>query len=132
MTEKEAIDFFEKAHFLREQMDMDSDINSISNILSQPFINMGLVRHYIDKINDSHPENMVLYNIMFPPQGDRVPLGNASNDSLIQHLMWKQKYLQAKRAGKTFDEFCKEMKKIFSRGMNGGLQNNGQAENGNS
>ena len=34
MTEKEAIDFFEKAHFLREQMDMDSDINSISNILS--------------------------------------------------------------------------------------------------
>ena len=83
MTEKEAIDFFEKAHFLREQMDMDSDINSISNILSQPFINMGLVRHYIDKINDSHPENMVLYNIMFPPQGDRVPLGNASNDSLI-------------------------------------------------
>ena len=118
MTEKEA--FFEKALFLHEQMDMDSDINSISNILSQPFVNMGQVRDYIDKINNSHPENMVLYNIMFPPQGDRVSLGNASDDSLIQHLIWKQKYLQAKRAGKTFDEFCKEMRKIFAGGMNGG------------
>lgn len=120
MTEKETSDFFEKALFLHEQMDMDSDINSISNILSQPFVNMGQVRYYINKINNSHPENMVLYDIMFPPQGDRVSLGNASNNSLIQHLIWKQKYLQAKRAGKIFDEFCKEMKKIFSSNMNGG------------
>ena len=131
MTEKEAMDSFEKAHFLHEQMNTENDINGISNILYQPFINMDQVRYYINKINNDHPENMALYNIMFPPQGDRVPLGSASNDSLIQHLLWKQKYLQAKRAGKTFDEYSKEIRRIFSSGTNGGVNNNGQAENGN-
>ena len=122
MTKEEAIDFFEKAHFLHEQMDMDSDIYSIGNILSQPFINMGLVRHYIDKINDNHPENMILYNAIFPPQENRVPLDSASDDSLIQHLLWKQKYLQAKRAGKTFDELYNEIRKIFSSSVEGGAK----------
>ena len=35
MTEKEAIDIFEKAHFLQEQGDMKKDIDSIRCILSQ-------------------------------------------------------------------------------------------------
>lgn len=113
MTEKEAIDLFEKAHFLKEQLDMEQDIRSISNILSQPSININQVRYYIDKINGDHPENMVLYNIMFPPRGNRVPVDCASDSSLIQHLLWKQNYLQAKRAGKTFDELCKEIRKVF-------------------
>lgn len=68
---------------------------------------------------------MVLYNIMFPPQGNCVPLDIASGDSLIQHLLWKQKYLQAKRAGKTFDELCKEMRKIFSSSAEEGGKQNG-------
>lgn len=121
MTEKEAIELFEKVHFLNEQISMGQDVNNISSILSQPFINMNHVRDYIDKINREHPENMVLYNIMFPPQGNRVPLDSASNDSLIQHLLWKQKYLQVKKAGKTFDEFCKTMKNIAQGQQSGGL-----------
>ena len=131
MTEKEAIELFEKTHFLQEQIRMETDINGISNTLSQTFINMNQVRYYIDKINNEHKENMILYNIIFPPRGDRVPLESASNDSLIQHLLWKQQFLQAKRAGKTFEELCKTIRKMFSSSVAGGAQNNGQAENGN-
>lgn len=107
MTEKEAIELFEKVHSLQEQISMETDINGISNTIFQPFINMAQVRYYIDKINNEHKENMILYNIMFPSRGDRVPLESASDDGLIQHLLWKQQFLQAKRARKTFDELCK-------------------------
>lgn len=127
MTEKEAIELFEKAHFLYEQISMEQDIDSISRVLSQPFIDIYQVRHYIDKINNDHPENMLLYNIIFPAHGDRVPLSCASNDSLIQHLFWKQQFLLAKRAGKTFAELYKEVRKMFLSSPAGRIQDNGQA-----
>ena len=111
MTEREAINLFEKAHTLQEQWKLENDIQDISNILNQKPILMYQVREKIDKVNKEHPENIVLFNMIFPPQGNRVPLDNAPDQSLINDLAWKQIYLQAKKAGKLFDEFCKEIRK---------------------
>lgn len=110
MTEKEAIDLFEKVHTLQEQWKLENDIKDISNILNQWPIQMYRVREKIDKVNTEHPENTVLFNLIFPPQGNRVSLANAPDWSLIDDLAWKQIYLQAKKVGKLFDEFCKEMR----------------------
>ena len=49
MTEKEAIELFEKAHFLQEQISMETDINGISNTLSLQFyllIQLPLLLHF--------------------------------------------------------------------------------------
>lgn len=67
MTEKEAIELFEKAHFLQEQMDMQKDIDDIATILSQNPISMELVEAEIRKINTKHPEKIILNHIIFPP-----------------------------------------------------------------
>lgn len=110
MTEKDAIGLFEKAHTLQEQWKLENDIQDIRNILNQRPIQMCQVREKIDKVNTEHPENIVLFNFVFPPQGNRVSLDNAPDQSLINDLTWKQIYLQAKKAGKLFGEFCKEMR----------------------
>lgn len=111
MTEKEAIDVFEKAHTLKEQLELENDIQDISDILNQRPIKMYQVRAKIEKINEKHSENIVLFNLIFPPRGNRVSLANASDQSLIDDLAWKQIYLQAKKSGKLFDEFYKEIRK---------------------
>lgn len=114
MTEKEAIDIFEKAHFLHDQNDIKKDIDNIRCVLSQnPIpIDMCQIRTQIDIVNRKHPENVALFNLLFPPQGNRVSLASASDDNLISDLMWKLDYLQAKQRGKAFDEFCKTMRNI--------------------
>lgn len=111
MTEKEAIELFEKVHTIQEQWKLKSDIQDISNILNQRPVNMYQVRVKIEKVNEEHPENVPLFNLIFPPRGNRVSLANASDQSLIGDLTWKRIYLQAKKDGKLFDEFCKEMRK---------------------
>jgi len=111
MTEKEAIELFEKTHTLQEQWKMGNDIQDISNILSQRPINMYQIKAKIKKVNDEHPENTVLFNLIFPPQGKRVSLIDASAQNLIDDLTWKQDFLQMKKNGKLFDELCKEKRK---------------------
>lgn len=113
MTEKEAIEIFEKVHTPQEQWKMENDIHDISNILIQKPINMYQVRTKIQKVNYEHSENIILYNLIFPPQGNRVSLANASDQSLVNDLVWKRTYLQAKKIGKAFEEFYKDMRKNF-------------------
>lgn len=122
MTEREAIDIFEKAHFLHGQNDIKKDIDNICYILSQYPINMYQVRKQIDTVNEKHSENVILFNLIFPPQGNRVPLVSASDESLISDLRWKLDYLQAKKKGKTFEEFCKTMRSISKEKGDGGLK----------
>jgi len=111
MTEKDAVEIFKKAHSLREQLDMENDIGYIGIILSQNSIDIYQVRAKIEEINRKHPENLILYNMIFPPQGNRVSLAEATVHNLIDDLAWKQTYLQAKRVGKAFEKFCEEMRK---------------------
>lgn len=109
MTDKEAIECFEKSHFLHEHDDMIKDIDNISCILSQNPVDMFLVREKIDTVNRKHPENIIIFNLIFPPQGNRVSLDNAPDSNLISDLAWKLEYLQAKQKGKSFEELCKTM-----------------------
>ena len=111
MTEKEAIELFEKVHFVHEQLDMERDIHDIDHMLSRTSIDIYQVREKIDIVNIKHPENVILFRSIFPPQGASVSLKEASLQNLISDLTWKRSYLWAKRAGKTFDELCKEMQK---------------------
>lgn len=122
MTEKEAVDIFEKAHFLHDQSDMKRDIDSIRCVLSQNPIDMYQVKIQIDMVNQKHPENIILFNLIFPPQGNRVSVGSASDNNLISDLTWKLDYLQAKQKGKAFDEFCKTMRNIVQERQDGGLK----------
>lgn len=122
MTEKEAVDIFEKAHFLHDQSDMKRDIDSIRCVLSQNPIDMYQVKIQIDMVNQKHPENIILFNLIFPPQGNRVSVGSASDNNLISDLTWKLDYLQAKKKGKAFDEFCKTMRNIVQERQDGGLK----------
>lgn len=120
MTEKEAINIYEKAHFLHDQNDIGKDIDIIRWVLSNIPIDMHQVRTQIDTVNRKHPENIILFNLIFPPQGNRVSVGSASDDNLISDLTWKLDYLQAKQKGKAFDEFCKMMRKIAQGQQDGG------------
>lgn len=110
MTEQEAIKLFEKAHFLKEKLDMQDDINDINEILTYP-VDVAKVYEKIEHINRKHPENIILFNIIYPPVGKPIPLNRATNDNLINDLIWKREFLNAKMNAKLFDEFCKEMKK---------------------
>ena len=110
MTEKEAIKCFEKTHFLYEQNDMKEDIDIIRCVLSQNPIDMFQVREKIGIVNCKHPENVVIFNLIFPPKGNPISLNDAYDDNLISDLWWKLNYLQAKREGKGFEEFCKTMR----------------------
>lgn len=122
MTEKEAIEIFEKVHYLREQFDMQNDIASICCVLSQYPIDMYQVRALIDLVNRKHMENTLVYKVIFPPKGNQVSLTDASDNDLICDLRWKLDYLQAKQKGKTIEEFCKTMKSFAQGERNGGLK----------
>ncbi len=110
MTEKEAIKCFEKIHFLHEQNDMKRDIDIIRCVLLQNPIDMFQVKEKIGMVNCKHPENVVIFNLIFPPKGDPILLNDAYDDNLISDLTWKLNYLQAKREGKDFEEFCKTIR----------------------
>ena len=110
MTEKEAIKCFEKVHFLHEQNDMKNDIDHIVYILSQNPIDMFQVGEKIGIVNCKHPENIVIFNLIFPPKGNSISLNDACDDNLISDLTWKLNYLKAKREGKSFEEFRKTIR----------------------
>lgn len=120
MTEKEAIELFEKAKFSYEQADMERDIENIRHILSQNPINMYQVTTQIGIINAKYSENIIIFNIIFPPKENPVPLILASDKERISDLIWKRDYLQAKKEGKTFEEFCKAMRNISQENQSGG------------
>lgn len=113
MTETEAIGLFEKIHMLQEQLKMETDIQDIGNILNQQPINIDQVKEKIEKVNEKHPENVLLNHIIFPPRGKSFSGERIPDQSYIDDLKWKQIYLRAKKDGKLFEEFCKEMRKAY-------------------
>ena len=110
MNKEEAIRNFEKVRFLNEQIEIDKEINNCCFILSQDPVNMFQVNQEINLINEKYPENLILFNLIFPPKGNIVKLNAASSANLIEDLKWKLDFLRAEKIGKTFDEFCKAMK----------------------
>ena len=108
MTGQEAIKLFEKAHLIKDESDMQSDIQDIDRILTYP-IDINKVYEKIESINQKHPENTTIFKLIYPPVGDPVQLNSATKDNLINDLNWKRKFLNAKIRAKLFDEFRKEM-----------------------
>lgn len=87
---------------------MQDDINDIDRILTYP-VDVAKVYEKIEHINRNHPENIMLFKLIYPPVGKPIPLDSATNDNLINDLIWKKEYLKAKMNAKLFDEFRKEM-----------------------
>ncbi len=120
MTDKEAVERFEKAHFLQEQKDMIQDMENIRNVLLQNPVVISQVRAQIETVNQKHPENIIINKLVFPPQGNRVSTNFVPDDDLITDLIWKYYYLQAKQKGKGFEEFCNTMRRMAQEKQNGG------------
>lgn len=127
MSNEEAIRYFEKVRFIDEQIDMEKEINNCCYILSQSPVDVDQVKQEIYVINAKHPENQILFRLIFPPKGETIQLSNASDANLIEDLKWKLYFLQAKKSGKAFDEFCKTMREMIQENQNGG-NSNGQNE----
>lgn len=108
MTKQEAIKLFEESHLIKDESDMQRDIHDIDRILTYP-VDVAKVYDKIEYINRKHPENIVLFKLIYPPVGNPVPLSSATKDNLINDLNWKRTFLNAKMRAKSFDEFRKEM-----------------------
>ena len=67
------------------------------------------VRDEICAINLEHPENLVIYGLLFPQNSSGTRIVDADKECLIRDLQWKQYYLSAKCVGKSIDEMRKEL-----------------------
>ena len=110
MTGQDAISIFEKDYMVNEQLDMEKDIQDIGVILNQRNVDRGLVIKKIENVNEKHPENVLIHDLIFQPQRTSIPLSMISDQDFIADLKWKQIYLKAKKCGKLFEDFCKEIK----------------------
>lgn len=66
-------------------------------------------RDEICAINLEHPENLVIYGLLFPQNSSGTRIVDADKECLIRDLQWKQYYLSAKCVGKSIDEMRKEL-----------------------
>jgi len=111
MTERKVNEILKKAHIVYDQLALEKDIQSISEVLLQLPFDRQQARMEISEINMKYPENTIIFNLIFPPQGSGVPLDAASDQSLICDLRWKRACLQVIRVGKTFAELFEEFSK---------------------
>ena len=91
--------------------DMQKTIHEIDVILQGWPFNGEMARQKIFEINASHPENVIIYNLIFSHGQTATPVAFAGDELLKDDLSWKRYYLNAKCTGKTVDEMQKE---IFS------------------
>ena len=66
-------------------------------------------RNEICAINLEHPENLVIYGLLFSQNSSGIRIVDADKECLICDLQWKQYYLSAKCVGKSIDEMRKEL-----------------------
>lgn len=123
-----AIGMMEKVHTVYEILKMQLDITDINCILGQVPVDVGSVVHKIKEINAEHCENIIIYNMIFPPVGKTYTIDEASDSDKINDLAWKEIYLKAKSLGKTFDELVKELHKTNGANRCGRVNYNGQNE----
>ena len=60
-------------------------------------------------INLEHPENLVIYGLLFSRNSSGTRIVDADKECLICDLQWKQYYLSAQCVGKSIDEMRKEL-----------------------
>lgn len=126
MNYENAQKIYDKAKLVKDITDMKSDCNEICYLLSQKQPDVQKMIDKINSVNEDHPENYIIHNLLFPPQGKPNPNAPIHVQSLIIDLNWKLKYLTAKINEKTFDEFMKDVyelvKQVNGTNYNGGIQ----------
>ena len=90
-------------------MDMQKTISEIDAILQYNPLNAESARQKIFEINGSHPENVIIYKVLFSGGQSAPTIGFADDEQLRSDLSWKRYYLNAKCAGKTVDEMQREL-----------------------
>ncbi len=98
----------------KELKDIRDLIDEIEAFWRTLYFDEKKAREIIQKVNDKHPENVIIYNIVtyqtasYDASGVTVP--SAPQAQLQEDLQWKQFYLNAKLLGKGAEEIIKEWK----------------------
>ena len=92
---------------------IQKDIDEINILLSAIPFNDIEARKKIHKINEEHPENTLIYKLLFPPAGNTISVDQAPSDGLIQDLCWKRDYLSIKAKTKSLDEIIQQPKNMY-------------------
>ena len=97
------------ANELTEIHDLIDEIEAFWNI---PYFDEVKARKIIQKVNNKHRENVVIYNIATYQTASHyasgVSIPSAPQTQLQQDLQWKHFYLNAKICGKAAEEIIKE------------------------
>ena len=86
---------------------MQRTILKIQEIMKADPFSAKEARDEICAINLEHPENLVIYGLLFPQNSSGARIVDAGKECLIRDLQWKQYYLSAKCVGKSIDEMRK-------------------------
>ena len=89
--------------------DMQKAIHEIDVIMQGWTFDAERARQKIVEINDSHPENVTVHNLLFSPGQFSTSIAHANDEQLKNDLLWKRYYLNAKCAGKAVDEMRKDI-----------------------
>ena len=104
----------ERLKALKELSEIHDLIDEIEAFWSTSYFDEARAREIIQKVNDKHRENVMIYNIAtyqtasYDASGVSVP--SAPQAQLQQDLQWKHFYLNAKLLGKGAEEIIKEWK----------------------
>lgn len=88
---------------------MQRTILKIQEIVNAEPFSAKEARNEICAINLEHPENLVIYGLLFSQNSSGTRIVDADKECLICDLQWKQYYLSAKCVGKSIDEMRKEL-----------------------
>ena len=97
----------ESGHSVYDILKMQRTILKIQEIVNAEPFSAKEARNEICAINLEHPENLVIYGLLFPQNSSGTRIVDADKECLICDLQWKQYYLSAKCVGKSIDEMRK-------------------------
>lgn len=104
----------ERLKALNELKEIRNLIDEIEDFWSIPYFDEAKAREIIQKVNDRHRENVMIYNVVTYQtpsyEASGVSISSAPRDQLQQDLQWKHFYLNAKLLGKGTEEIIKEWK----------------------
>ncbi len=116
------MNFQEQGKIIKSEIDiedMKKTIYRIQELLNEILFDEIEARRLIDEVNNKHPENLGVFNLLtFPNTAvgrSRVTVNNASPSQLAEDLKWKKFYLEAKMKGKTIDVLSKEWNSLKNK-----------------
>lgn len=102
----------ERAKAAKDLTDIRKLIDEIDTLWEASYFDEIKARKIIKKVNDDHPENTGLYNLITyrtaTTLSSGVSIDCAATNQLQQDLEWKHFYLNAKLLGKAAEEIIKE------------------------